>query len=243
MNTLEIPEVFGSADEYYDLRDIIDFRPTVSPTANATVSEADAAMTINTEYYGQTGGVYSNDAKIDGDDKKFPSPEHDVIFDFTKYKGRVDSVIVNSFNEFNVLKDEIRDPNYKGEIILNHIVVPPYPSLPDVFSQSLTEISDTKMANEKYAQVRVNKYVIETPSVGIQPRGYTMQHIGKLERRIEALEYYARLSETEDIFKDRPIPSALDPTLDRYKFGFFVDNFSGPEFADLRNPEYNASIY
>ena len=243
MNTLEIPEVFGSADEYYDLRDIIDFRPTVSPTANATVSEADAAMTINPEYYGQTGGVYSNDAKFDGDDKKFPSPEHDVIFDFTKYKGRVDSVIVNSFNEFNVLKDEIRDPNYKGEIILNHIVVPPYPSLPDVFSQSLTEISDTKMANEKYAQVRVNKYVIETPSVGIQPRGYTMQHIGKLERRIEALEYYARLSETEDIFKDRPIPSALDPTLDRYKFGFFVDNFSGPEFADLRNPEYNASIY
>ena len=70
-----------------------------------------------------------------------------------------------------------------------------------------------------------------------------MEQIGKLERRLEALEYYARLTEIEDNIKNLSISSDLDPTLDRYKFGFFVDNFTSTQYTAVDDPELSSSIY
>jgi hypothetical protein len=42
--------------------------------------------------------------------------------------------------------------------------------------------------------------------------------------------------------KDRIIPSSLNPNLNRFKYGFFVDDFSTNLYADRDNPAYAATI-
>ena len=70
-----------------------------------------------------------------------------------------------------------------------------------------------------------------------------MEEIGKLERRLEALEYSQNVSDLEESVKNRKIPSSVDSTLERFKFGFFVDNFENYDLAATQSAEYRASIY
>jgi hypothetical protein len=75
----------------------------------------------------------------------------------------------------------------------------------------------------------------------IDNRRYTMRDIGRIERRIEKLEYYTALSLLEKTAKDESI---VDPgtTLDRFKNGIVVDSFAGHSVGDVSNPKYECSI-
>jgi hypothetical protein len=90
-------------------------------------------------------------------------------------------------------------------------------------------ILDKKMANERFLLKRIKDHTITVAAdatrtkIG-QPRGYTMSDIGNLERRIKDLEYNVALSMVEDDLKDKVIPSVATPGLNRFKFGFFVDD-------------------
>lgn len=75
----------------------------------------------------------------------------------------------------------------------------------------------------------------------IDNRRYTMRDIGKLEKRIEKLEYYATLSMAEKETADLSIPDAATG-LDRFKNGFIVDSFVGHGIGDIFDPDYLASI-
>jgi hypothetical protein len=69
---------------------------------------------------------------------------------------------------------------------------------------------------------------------------YTMRDIGKLERRIQDLEYYTALSLTELETKNMRI---VDSTgLDRYQNGFLVDSFDGQGVGNASSDDWNASI-
>ena len=57
----------------------------------------------------------------------------------------------------------------------------------------------------------------------IENKRYTMRDIGKLERRIDNLEYYTSLNELEVSTKNLEIRD--DQGLDRYKLGYMCDNF------------------
>ena len=63
-------------------------------------------------------------------------------------------------------------------------------------------------------------------------RRYTMRDIGRLEKRIENLEEVATLSLLEVSTKSLQIRDNNDPTLERYKTGFFVDPFTDQTNAD-----------
>jgi len=41
---------------------------------------------------------------------------------------------------------------------------------------------------------------------------------------------------------NKVIPSSIDPSLNRFKFGFFADDFSTDVYSDTNNPQYAASI-
>ena len=74
----------------------------------------------------------------------------------------------------------------------------------------------------------------------IENKRFTMRDIGKLEKRIEEIEYYSTLSllerQTEALFiKD-------SNGNDRFKNGIIVDQFTGHEIGDVQNPDYNISI-
>ena len=66
-----------------------------------------------------------------------------------------------------------------------------------------------------------------------------MRDIGKLENRIESLEYYTQLSLLETQAQNLQIQDA--DGFDRFKNGFIVDNFTGHNIGDPKNRDYKAS--
>ena len=70
------------------------------------------------------------------------------------------------------------------------------------------------------AYTKTSKDVRITP---VDNRRYTMRDIGKLEKRIERLEYYTTLSILEQQALNMQVKDSVG--LDRFKSGFFVDNF------------------
>jgi hypothetical protein len=74
----------------------------------------------------------------------------------------------------------------------------------------------------------------------IDNKRYTMRDIGKLEKRIDNLEYYTSLSLLEQQTESLNITDA--DGLDRFKNGFIVDNFSGHNTGDSTSPDYICSI-
>ena len=69
---------------------------------------------------------------------------------------------------------------------------------------------------------------------------YTMRDIGKLEKRIDNLEYYTSLSLLEQQTESLNVIDSNG--LDRFKNGFIVDNFAGHNTGDTTSPDYLNSI-
>lgn len=242
INTLEIPEVYGTKGDYYDLRDQFDFRPIV--TANVTPNATATSAPINpTEKTATT--------KFGTSDKKFPAPDSNMTGIIEYYQGRYDRVTIDQNGEFVVMRgtpDSTEPPSAPSDALtINVLAIPPYPSHPKRLSADTVAFFDNKMANEIYTNKRMDYYRVAAPvnaaqrSV-LQPRGYTMVDIGALERRIAALEYYTLFTLVETMTQKKVIPSSANSAIDRFKFGFFVDGFNNYNYADTSNPEYNASI-
>ena len=240
INTVEIPEVYGARGTYYDLRDQFDFRPVTVGTAVPTTSFA-AAPLNPTE---QTPA-----ARFSAVNKRFPAPDSELSATVSYYVGRTDRIIIDQSNQFRVISGtpgaKEPPPAPDSALSINVLKIPPYPSLPYQLSPQMIEFVDTKIANEKYGTRRLNDYRITTAQTDterstLQPRGYTMIDIGKLERRIAELEYYTALTFTELQAQKRSLPG-FDGT-DRFKFGFFVDGFEDYTYSDVSNPAYSATI-
>jgi hypothetical protein len=74
----------------------------------------------------------------------------------------------------------------------------------------------------------------------IDNKRYTMRDIGKLEKRIDNLEYYTSLSLLEQQTESLDIIDSFGES--RFKNGFIVDNFAGHNTGDTLNPDYLCSI-
>lgn len=241
INTLEIPEVHGAKGDYYDLRDSFDFRPL---SAN-TVAVGSNAATAPINPTDQTATTRFSNA-----DKKFPAPDSTLSGTVEYYVGRVDRIVIEETGNFHVIAGApgIYNPPLAPDnaLTINVLTIPPYPSLPYRLSSDMIEFLDAGIANEKYTNKRITDYRIRTSVTAaqrnrLQPRGYTMVDIGKLERRIESLEYYTSFTLAEVLAQKRAIPSSTG-LLDRFKFGYFVDPFSTYNYSDTTNPGYKASI-
>ena len=87
-------------------------------------------------------------------------------------------------------------------------------------------------------------YVYDVQQVKVTPidnRRYTMRDIGRLEKRIQRLEYYTSLSLIEKEAADTQI---FDPVTGdaRFKNGFIVDGFYGHNVANTAHPDHNCSM-
>lgn len=247
INSFEIPEVIGNDGWYYDLNNSFDFRPTaantVAPGTSPNTAPVNPSSTVS---FGNTSNQIN--------DKKFPLP--DTLFSATvdQYLGRIDSVLVYQNGSINVLTGtavgEIKNANPPNQPLnslkINDYIVPPYPNLPIVRSDELRKITDTKIANMNYLKKRQNIKTVSKATVsGIkisQPKGYTMADIGQLDRRLSDVEKYVSLNQLESDVTKRVIQSSVNPTLDRFKYGFLVDDFSNYKYSDRNNPQYMAQI-
>jgi hypothetical protein len=81
------------------------------------------------------------------------------------------------------------------------------------------------------------------PSVSVrknETKRYTMRDIGKLEKRIDNLEYYTSLSLLETDTQTMDITD--DVGLNRLKNGFIVDNFQGNNIGNSLSEDYRCAI-
>lgn len=242
VNTLEIPEVFTTDGTYYDLRDYFDFRPksanTVAPNANSSLAPINPSEP-------------SNGNRFTSVDKRFPAPDSTLSGALEYYQGRVDRVTIDENGSFTVIRgvpDSYQAPiQPENALSINTVIVPPYPSLPYALSPVVVELADTRIANERFTQQRLNRYRVLTPydinnRRTQQPRGYKMTDIAQLERRIEDLEYYVSFTYAETQTQKRVIPSSSDTNINRFKFGFYVDTFNSYQYAAVDHPGFNAAV-
>lgn len=251
INTLEVPEFYTDSGEYYDLLNTFDFRPSVVNTAVLTTNAA--AATINPAYtisFGNTSNI--------SNDKKFPLPDSILASKLDYYVDRIVRVNLESTGEFKVTDvakssksysmSDLSSESSDTSLLIAKIKIPAYPTIPQNPSRQLLDILDKKIASENKTLKRINdKAVVSRLSNFVssrsQSRRYTMGDIQKLENRIQKLEYEVSLSLLETQIKDRIVPSSIDPSVNRFKYGFFVDDFSTSTFSETSSPEYAASRF
>lgn len=245
IHTLEIPEFETDSGKYFDLRECIDFRPVVANTAAPGATEG--AAPINPKQYGF--GTSANtthepeSSKFNGaGNLKIPVPESDVFYYIEYYQDREDSFCVQGDGEFRYVEGEKLTQPVGNEVVLFTADIPAYPSLPQSQSEEMIEITKINMGHEGTG-TRKALHTVRIDFVDEQIPGYTMEEIHKLEKRIEVLEYYVQLSETENEIKGKNMPSSVDSTLERFKFGFFVDDFTTAEFTNVSDPAHDSSIF
>ena len=140
----------------------------------------------------------------------------DVTTDFEFYLPRIDKIFLDKDGKFKVVEGASSlDPqvpkNLDGAMHLYTLSLAPY-------TLSTDEIE------------------IET----IDNRRYTMRDIGRLEKRIENVEYYTQLSLLETQTQQLQIQDA--DGFDRFKNGFIVDNFTGHGIGDVGNLDYKVAM-
>jgi hypothetical protein len=242
LNTLEIPEVYGNKGTYYDLRDQFDFRPKSANTVSPNTAPVSAPLNPTEP---ATASRFSTTVK------KFPAPDSILTGTIEYYVGRSDRALVDKNGELHVVKgtpgSNTLPPEPQSAITINTLSIPPYPTIPAAVSANTILFLNNRIANEKFTKQRVDTYRVSTGLTSaqtdvLQPRGYTMEQIGKLERRIADLEYYNQFTLKETLTQKKVIPASANSSIDRFKFGFFVDAFDDYNYADINNPGYTAAI-
>lgn len=146
-----------------------------------------------------------------------PTNQSNIIFDIEYYLPRIDTICVDESGEI-----------FTVEGIPSLTPVQPAPaenSMPIYYVTMDAYVFDVKR-NVK------TKF--------IDNKRYTMKDIGRLEKRLNNLEYYVTFNLLEQATSDL---SVLDSSgNERFKNGFLVDNFKDFIAADTGNSEYNAAI-
>lgn len=207
------------------LRDSVDFRPFVVNTAAYTNSISLA--TINPTISSVLGDVASV-TPTTNTELYIPAPNQNFDHDAYHYVGRIDKLVLNSYGKYQVVEGQpsnnpVPPADVKGAMTLAMIKVPPYPSY-------VSSLKTTNVSASYVTTVAVN-----------QNRVYTMKDIGKLDKRVENLEYYTSLSLLESKTSSLTIPSSVTGA-NRFKNGIFVDNFETTDMLDIQSPEYKIGL-
>ena len=207
------PEVAEPTGEY-DLRDAVDFRPRVADaTTTTTTIQAQTTNKVTSMSFNLESRSF---AGTGSSTTNIPKDNSNFIYDFDFYVGRIDMLFLTAEGDFKVVKGSPAE-----------LPAPPKP------------IDDAM----KLAEINLNPYVIETRDASFTTennRRYTMRDIGKLEARINNMEYYTALNLLE---KDAASFQIQDSNgLDRFKSGFVVDNFRGHSTGDVKHPDYRVAI-
>lgn len=166
--------------------------------------------------------VYDFRPTIDDDGVAFsvtsllPKRGIDIESDFQHYMSRKDKLVLNQTgNLFTVSGTSAINP---------------------------TEPSDPSNGMVLY-KIEYQPYTYTTNSViitSVDNKRYTMRDIGKLEKRVDNIEYYTTLSMLEQQAQSLEIQD--ETGLNRFKNGFIVDNFTGTNIGDINSTDYKCSI-
>jgi len=145
-----------------------------------------------------------------------PKPGTTTEVDYTYYVPRIDKVALDIEGKFVVI------PGTAGDSATA-------PETPDLTMHMASLTLGPYTLNPNYVELE-----------RIDNRRYTMRDIGKIEKRLENLEYYTSLSLLEQQASSLDVPDEFG--VDRFKNGFIVDNFAGHTTGDVGSSDYKASI-
>ena len=217
----DIPTFTTNSGNILYLRDQIDFRPYVANTvAYATTV---GAATINI----RSVGYVRNNMTFGDTSLNLIAPNKTLEATYDYYLGRQDRFIIDGEGRFTLLEGEpSEDPKAPNEpkvgMTLATFDVPPFPSLPAIIANA---------AGKPDYGVSISKE---------NHRRYTMDDIGKIEKRLNNIEYYTVLNALEKSATDLVVTDA--DGLDRFKNGILVDNFDTLQIANLKDDNFAAAI-
>ena len=196
----------------FPLADCLDFRPTVENIAGTseTLTTVDQVTGNSFDFFSRQ---YDGTGAIVTDTLK---PNSTIVSDFEFYLPKIICLYLTEDGQFQAVESEPNEqPTYPAPLDnamkLADFILPAYTFNPD-------EVDITYVDNSRY----------------------TMRDIGKLEQRIDNLEYYTALTLLENQTKNLEV---LDTNgLSRFKSGFVVDAFTGHNVGDQNNSDYNVSV-
>lgn len=214
--TYQIPVYTSTSGITYDLRDVIDFRPTVlnrtgyeSQDISTTTVIGDAVGTPNTTYTTLQSNII------------VPARDEQFIATLSYYLSRTDKVVLTRDGVFQILQGATTDDT--PHMVLADIFVSPYPSLSTYVAK--------RVGREDYTSyVRLH-----------DNRRYTMRDIGEIEQRVSRLEYFAALTIMEAKAANLSILDPSDSSV-MAKKGILVDAFDGHGVGNIFDTEYSAAI-
>jgi hypothetical protein len=145
------------------------------------------------------------------------APNEDFIFDYSFYLGRTDKLTLSKDGSFNLV---LGNPSQS-------------PAIPAISSEVL-DVATIEGLPYVY-DIKDDINIILTDN-----KRYTMSDLRKIETRVSDLEYYTSLNLLEVSTKNLLVED--ENGLNKFKSGFFVDNFSSYDFSNTNDPEYRANI-
>lgn len=220
----KIPYFESATGKIMDMRNCIDFRPYRTAIASYSTNLAGATSIAPStpidlpEYSEQIFNTSINYA--------VPECFASGSADFEYFLNRTDALVVDSYGNFNLVKGTSglsSAPTVdRDKTVIAEIYIPGYPIL-----------------TQEEASIR-NKM---SYGVKIKPKGienYTMKEINDLAKTISRLTYYASVSSLESSAQNLLIQD--ENGLNRFKNGIVVDPFNDLSIANVKDPEFNASV-
>ena len=172
-----------------------------------------------------TQNVASNTTAILNSTIKTPDSDTTTTLDYTYFLPRIDKLVLTRDRQFEVIRGKpdtnpVAPPDDEDSMTLYTLKIPAY-------TFALTDIETRYIDNKRF----------------------TMRDIGKLEKRIERLEYFTSLSvleketEARDVTSEESKDSLFNTTGSRFKNGILVDPFAGHSIGDVSSDDYNASVH
>ena len=206
----EIPSFNSAVHGIVSLKNVLDFRPKVDNSSYITGYANTSSRGGVTTSFTGEGGVVS----------VTPAPDKNLEYTFsfsqTEFLSRIDGIFLNKKGQF-VLKEGNSSQNPTRPEPLDDAIALYYLYIP-AFTTSSKDVRITPVDN----------------------RRYTMKDIGKLEKRIERLEYYTTLSILEQQALGMQIRD--DIGFNRFKTGFIVDNFETHLRGEVSSTDYKCAI-
>ena len=145
-----------------------------------------------------------------------PAPDQTIIYDARIYLPRIDYIVADSSGAIKLVQGDVLEKPIERKFPDEQMLMYTLHLKPYLFS--LKDITVKKTDN----------------------RRYTMKDIGRIEKKVSAIEYHTSLKLLEKSALEMSIKDANG--LDRFKNGFIVDNFKDFQAADTNSNEFKAAI-
>ena len=224
IKTYEIPKYKSpTTGKTYELRDSVDFRPIKANTCDPTTTATIAGSPTNPGSEKAAPNTFS----VDSDGAYMVAPDENFQADVQQYLPRKDRIVITEEGKLESIKgipaETPKVPEEKANsMTLGVLNIPVFPSL------------SSKVARDNDKGAYGVKLTLENN------RRYTMKDLRGIDERLKNAEYYSSLNALEASVKNKQLFNSSG--FDRFKNGFFVENFDGHNLSDTTKKGYRASI-